>query len=187
MVPKASIPHTRGIKIECVIMCFWNTSKELSCSGFCAVECCLNIQSWYSRSQKSCSGFLFWVFVLFYWEGRWGFCLLGCLFVCSLYFICLEWLEGNLVDRVQQCTKCSAKQCKLLSTLIGIFSQWRLGFVFTISACVWLTYFFPASLCRIRLATHPVKASSVFCPKYVINPALHGLEIHRMSLDLRST
>lgn len=134
--------------------------------------------------QVFSSGFLF-CFI-----GRGGgvfVCLLGCLFVCSLYFICLEWLEGNLVDRVQQCTKCSAKQCKLLSTLIGIFSQWRLGFVFTISACVWLTYFFPASLCRIRLATHPVKASSVFCPKYVINPALHGLEIHRMSLDLRST
>lgn len=165
VVPKASIPHTRGIKIECVIMRFWNTSKELSCSGFCAVECCLDIQSYTAAAKKVVQVF-------------------------SFNFICLDWLEGNLVDRVQQCKKYIAKQCKLLgegSTLVGIFSQWRLSFVFTFSRCGWLTYFFPASLCRIRLATHPVKAASVLHPKYVINPALHGLEIHRMSLDLRST
>lgn len=59
-------------------------------------------------------------------------------FLFSFSIICLEWLEGNLVDRVQQCSKCSTKECKLLSeenTLIGIFSQWRLSFVFTFSAC----------------------------------------------------
>lgn len=124
----------------------------------------------HAAAKKSCSGFLF------------------CFFF--FYFIFLEWLEGNLVDRVQQCISCSAKQCKLLraeSTLVGLFSQCRLSFVFTFSACAWVTFFFPASLFRIRLATHPVKASAVFCLKYVTNPALHGLEIHRMSLDLRNT
>jgi len=43
-VPKSGITHTRGIKIEHAIMCFWNTSKEFSRSGFCAVECCWHIQ-----------------------------------------------------------------------------------------------------------------------------------------------
>lgn len=40
-------------------------------------------------------------------------------------FFPLEWLEGNLIDRVPQCTNCSAKQCKLLSAesiRVGIFS-----------------------------------------------------------------
>ena len=62
-----------------------------------------------------------------------------------------------------------------------------LTFVFIFSACAWLAYFFPAPLYRIRLASHPDKASAVFWPKYDINPAPRGLEIHRMSLDSRDT